>query len=164
MTTEGWSVSMWCVVLGCGLLIASGGLLFYILRTRGKVRAKTQEEIRDRVLNDDIIDMPTYSVGGPGAGVTVEASATSDTLRLAGAQGEWGLFWAWPFFQFSWAIGGQLLVTAFAVGSGAPIVAWITGLIFVPAGLAGFFMAWSALQAKHSDDHGLDAPHTFDRR
>jgi hypothetical protein len=137
--------------------------LTYILRTHGRVREKTQGEIRDRVLNDDISDWPAYSVGGPGVGVKIEASCSTDTLRALAARGEWGLFWAWPFFQFSWATAVQLFATAFFIAARVSFVAWITGLIFVPAALAEFFMAGSALKTKN-DDQVMDAPHSFDRK
>jgi hypothetical protein len=127
----------------------------------------THQEIKERILNDDITDMPTYSVAGPGVGVWVEASANIDTMRAHAARGEWGLFWAWPLMIVSMTTGGQLVMVAVSIDAGSPIFALISGVLLVPFALAWLCMPFIVLYTKRDavdDDASVDPPESFHRR
>jgi hypothetical protein len=131
-------------MVGLVLIVLSAIPGVHLLRTHGKVRKKTHQEVVDRTLNFDIANQPSYTAGS-GSGVRVEASATIDTLRKAAARGDWTLFWCWPLVFFCFCIGGQLLFTALSLRSRELMPALVTGIVLVPMGLFGLFMAWAAI-------------------
>lgn len=160
-----WSAPIWCLVIG-GLLLVNA-LVFgvFVVRRDGKRRRMTEEELTQSILKDDITDMPTYSVSGPGVGVKIEASATVDTLRQAKARGDWAMFWGWSIFAFSWPAGAQLVITGFTVAEHMTIVAVISGLLFVPITLSALAMPFVALFSKPPEvEEEIEIPKFIPRR
>jgi hypothetical protein len=153
--TAHWSASEWFAAIGCALIVSSIGPGAYVVVKKGKRRRMTHQEIKERILNDDITDMPTWSAAGPGVGVKVEASANTDTLRNYAARGEWGLFLSWSLTNIGWTSGFSLLFLAMLLESDAPIIAWVAGIVLVaPFPLVALFMPFAALFTKI--DEGAD--------
>lgn len=164
--SAGWSVQTWCYLIGGSLLVIGLSVGAYILVKVGKRRRMTDQELKERILNDDITDMPTYSVAGPGIGVRVEASATTDTMRELAAEGKWKLFWSWPICTVGWTSGAQFLITGLALDMEAPIVALISGIIFVPAAIVWAYRPFGVLaEIKAQKDIPSDeTPESMQRR
>ena len=166
--TAGWSVSQWCAAIGCGLIVSSIISGVYYVSKKGKRRRKTHQEIKERILNDDITDMPAYSVAGPGVGVKVEASVNTDTLRKHAARGEWALFCSSSLMTFGWTSGGLLLFITMMMESDAPIFVFGIGVIlFAPFALVALFMPVAALFTKideGADDDLVEMPEPGHRR
>jgi hypothetical protein len=149
------SAVVWCLI-AAGLLVTSAGLpLFYVLRTRGRVRAMTRNEIVNRMMRSDPSERPDYATG-VGVGVRVEASIGIDALRNAAKRGDWKLFWCWPLIMFGFGFGLQMLFIACASYFHQPVFALAAALVCVPFGLSGWFMAWAALYT--NIDAGTDTP------
>lgn len=164
--SAGWSAPIWCLVIGGLLVVNALGFGVFVVRRGGKRRRMTQEELTQSILRDDITDMPTYSVSGPGVGVKIEASATTDTLRDAAARGDWAVFWSWPIFMVSWTMGAQLVITAFALAEHFIFIAVFCGFLLVPAAIAWIYKPLVVLFGKPpaEEDDSIDIPKFIPRR
>lgn len=163
--TASWTASQWCAAIGCALFVNAIGWGTYVVVKNGKRRKMTHQELKERILNDDITDMPTYSVAGPGVGVKVEASADTNTLREAAARGDWGVFWGWPIMSFSWMAGVQLIIVTVAIESDTPLFAIGCGLFLVPMALSALAMPFVALFSKPPEvEEEIDIPKFIPRR
>ena len=164
--TASWTASQWCAAIGCALIIGAIGLGIYVVVKDGKRRKMTHQELKERILNDDITDMPTYSVAGPGAGVKVESSFDMNSLRQAAARGDWGLFWSWPLMTFGWIAGAQLIIVTVAIESEAPIFAIGCGIVLVPLALGALSMPFIALLSKPpvEEEESVEIPKFIPRR
>jgi len=163
-----WSASHWCAAIGVFLIVVSIVSGFYYVSKKGKRRRKTHQEIKESILSDDITDMPTYSVAGPGVGVKVEASLNTDTLRKYAARGEWMLFVTGSLMTIGWTSGGLLLFILVLIESDAPFWAFAIGVIlWLPFPLVALFMPFAALFTKideGADDEVPEMPEPARRR
>jgi hypothetical protein len=163
--TASWTASQWCAAIGFALIVNAIAWGTYVVVKTGKRRKMTHQELKERILNDDITDMPTYSVAGPGVGVKVEASADTNTLRAAAARGDWGVFWGWPIMTFSWTTGTQLIIVMVAIESETPLFAIGCGIFFVPLALSALAMPFVALFSKPPEEvDEIDIPKFIPRR
>jgi hypothetical protein len=134
----------WCLIAGIILLVFSGVALTYVLRRRGQVRRKTNDEVVDRMFRWDPEDQASYAIG-KGTGVRIEAQMDLNDMREAAAQGDWGLFWSFPICFACFGFGVELMALALSLHDGDMLTALLAALGCVPIGLVGPFMAWAAL-------------------
>jgi hypothetical protein len=154
-----WTTSQWCAAIGCTLILISFGFGTYVVAKKGKSRRMTHQELKKAILRDDITDMPTYSVAGPGVGVKIEATADLDTMREAAARGEWGVFWSWPITIVCLCTGGLLIFVTVAIESKMQLFAWIGGLCFGPWAIAWIVIPIVALFSKReTKDEDAELP------
>jgi hypothetical protein len=143
-----WMSPFAWLALALGSLVVGGIALAYVLVTSGRTRAKTPEELADRINRFDRLEVLEPRGVAFGHGVRREASFGIDSLRNNAKRGEWGLFWAWPFVCSGFGFGLLFVAAAASAGFQQPVFAIAAALVCVPFGLFGWFCAWAALYTK----------------
>jgi hypothetical protein len=140
-----WTQALACLVVGFGCLALGGVALAYLLVLRGRTRAKTPEELADRINRFNRLEILEPRGVASGKGVRREASFGIDSLRNTAKRGEWGIFWAWPVVYSGFGFGLLFIAAAASSYFQQPVFAIAAALGCVPFGLFGWFCAWAAL-------------------